>query len=87
MSSLLAGEVREALICSWGWLVCGSIEVPVVVHEVLGARAELGEAHVGALRVEVHVEAVLHRVGRHGRRLLLWRAETISRFGERVLDG
>jgi len=67
MSSLLAGEVREALICSWGWLVCGSIEVPVVVNEVLGACTKFGEAYVGALRVEVHIEAVLHRVGRHGR--------------------
>ena len=62
-----AAEVRETLVVAGAWLVLCTIEVPVVVHKVLCAGAEPSAAHVVADRAVVHVDAVLHAVGRDSR--------------------
>ena len=59
-----AAEVREALVVARAGLVLCTFEVPVVVHKVLCAGAEASAAHVVANRAVVHVDAVLHAVGR-----------------------
>ena len=67
MHSDHAAEVREALVVARAGLVLSTLQVPVVVHKVLRARAELSAAHVVAHRAVVHVDAVLHAVCRDGR--------------------
>ena len=62
-----AAKVRESCIVAWAGLVLRTLEVPVVVHKVLCAGAEASAAHVVAHRAVVHVDAVLHTVGRDRR--------------------
>ena len=67
MHSDHAAEVREALVVARAGLVRSTVQVPVVVHKVLRARAEFSAAHVVAHRAVVHVDAVFHAVCRDGR--------------------
>ena len=55
-----------------------------MVDEILSVGAETGAALVVPHGAEVHVDLVLDAVSRDGWRLLLRRAETVSRLGERA---
>lgn len=84
--SVDATKVWEAGIATRARLIGSSVKVPFVIDEVLLVVTDLCGSNVSANWVEILVDLVFDLVGCHRRWLLLWRTETVSWLGERVLD-